>query len=171
MNSRISKDEGGWFIERARSARWDLVPPGAELRDADPTVTDGLYDRASRLWEHFWSAAPKRVSVAKISKVLYLMRPGMFPILDSRLTSLYDAAAKVAAREVAARRPEFAKFKRLQWEAMRRDLVENENALAGLREVLGQIAVPLASEAAQRVSDLRLLDMLAWAAAGEPDDV
>lgn len=167
MNSRISSDEEGWFIEQARGAPWDLVPPEAQLRDADPTVAGGLYDRASRLWEHFWDAAPRGVRVAKISKVLYLMRPGMFPILDSRLTSLYDAAAKVAAREVAARRPEFARFKRLQWEAVRRDLVESEKALVELREALGQVAVPLAAEAAEHISDLRLLDMLAWAAAGE----
>lgn len=128
-----------------------------------------MYDDASELWAHFSAAAPKRVGVAKISKVLYLMRPGMFPILDSRLTAAYESAAKEAARQVAAVRPDFAKFKRLQWEAVRRDLVSNATAIAALREALVSAPVPLADEAARRLSDLRLLDMMAWAADGSPE--
>lgn len=171
MNSRISADELSWFVERAASAPWHLVPAGAQLVDADPTVVGGLYDDASALWAHFASAAPKRVGVAKISKVLYLMRPGLFPILDSRLTAAYDGPAKVAAREVGAVRAEFAKFKRLQWEAVRRDLLANASGLSALRAAVRQAPVPLASDVADRLSDIRLLDMMAWAADGSPDDV
>ena len=170
MSSRISADEEAWFIERARSAPWELVEVDAQLRDADPATADGLYDRASELWGHFSSAAPKRVGVAKISKVLHLMRPGLFPILDSRLTSAYDEAAKEAARELALVRRELSGFKRLQWEAVRRDLIANETALTALREALPATGVPLASDIAERVSDVRLLDMIAWAAAGAPDE-
>lgn len=168
MNSRISAAEETWFIERARSAPWGLVAPDAQLRDADPTRPGKLYDAASTLWDHFWSDAPKGVGVAKISKVLYLMRPALFPILDSRLTSLYDATARAAAREVATHRPEFKSYKRLDWEAVRRDLLSNDRPLGELRTALKNVEVALAPEASAKLSDLRLLDMLAWAAAGEP---
>ncbi|MGH9153728.1 MAG: DUF6308 family protein [Acidimicrobiales bacterium] len=170
MNSRISADEEAWFIEQGRSAPWHLVPPDAQLRDADPTTVGALYGNASELWEHFRAAAPKRVGVAKISKVLYLMRPGFLPILDSRLTRMYDAAAKVAARDVAKARPDLPKYSRLSWEAVRRDLLVNDAALMELRKALRDVPVALATEAADRLSDARLMDMLAWSAAGEPED-
>ena len=40
----------------------------------------------------------------------------------------------------------------------------NEAALRELRSVLGDIGCALASEASVKLSDLRLLDMLTWAA-------
>lgn len=170
MNSRISADEGEWFIERGRSAPWDLVPEDVKLKDADASVAGGPYDAATVLWDHFRSAAPKQISVAKISKVLHLMRPALFPILDSRLAAFYDVAAKEAALDVGRRRPELAKSKRLQWEAIRRDVVANEEALVDLRSALDGAELPIPAEVVANLGDVRLLDMLAWAAAGDPDD-
>jgi hypothetical protein len=166
MGSRISAREEAWFIERgsARRAPWDLVAPGALLRDADPAQPGGLYDRASELWAHFWSDRPKGVAVAKVSKVLYLMRPAFFPILDRRLSLFYTRAAQTAARDVVSRRPELAADKRMTWEAVRRDLLSNEMALRELRGALRESDCALAFEASGKLSDLRLLDMLAWAA-------
>ena len=166
MASRISAREEAWFIERgsARRAPWDLVAPHALLRDADAAQPAGLYDRASALWDHFWTGRPKGVAVAKVSKVLYLMRPALFPILDRRLRSFYGPAAKAAARDVVSRRPELAAYKRMTWEAVRRDLLSNETALRELRDALREIDRPLASEASAKLSDLRFLDMLVWAA-------
>ncbi len=164
MASRITAREEAWFIERARRAPWGQVAPRALLRDADATRPGGLYDAASTLWDHFWSERPEGVATAKISKVLYLMRPALFPILDRRLRSFYGPAAKAAARDVATRRPEFADCKRMTWEAVRRDLVSNEAALRELRSTLGDIGCVLASKASVKLSDLRFLDMLTWAA-------
>jgi hypothetical protein len=164
MASRITAREEAWFIGRARGAPWDLVAPDALLREADPAQPDGLYDAASALWDHFWAGRPEGIAVAKISKVLYLMRPAFFPILDSRLMSFYGSAAKDAARDVASRRPEFAACKRMTWEAVRCDLVSNEAALRELRRALRGANLALACEASARLSDVRLLDMLAWAA-------
>ena len=61
MASRISAREEAWFIERGsvRCAPWDLVAPHALLRDADAAQPGGLYDRASALWDHFWTGRPK----------------------------------------------------------------------------------------------------------------
>ncbi|HUP86797.1 MAG TPA: DUF6308 family protein [Acidimicrobiales bacterium] len=170
MNSRISADEGDWFIERGRSAPWDLVDQDARLIDADASAAGGVYDSATVLWDHFFASAPKRVSVAKVSKVLHLMRPALYPILDSRLAAFYDVAAKDAARDVGKRRPDLAKFKRLQWEAIRRDVVANQQALDELRAVLKHAELPLPAEVVGRLSDVRLMDILAWAAAGGPED-
>lgn len=114
------------------------------------------------LWDHFWTERPKHVATAKISKVLYLMRPGLVPILDRRLRSFYDTAAKAAAREVASRRPEFAARKRMTWEAVRRDLLSNKAAILELRAALGDMDCVLAREVSAKLSDLRLLDILAW---------
>jgi hypothetical protein len=49
-------------------------------------------------------------------------------------------------------------------QAIRRDILGNEPALQVLREVLAGDGLPLAEEAARRLSDLRLLDMLAMSA-------
>jgi hypothetical protein len=169
MNSRISDAERDWLVDRARTAPWDLVDVRAELIGADPLVEGGLYDAALDLWNHFASDAPKRVATAKISKVLHLTRPHLYPILDSRLMSFYDEPARTAAREVAVHRSAFAANKVMYWEAVRRDLMSNGEALRDLRAALAIADRPLAAQVASTVSDVRLLDMLAWAAAGEPD--
>jgi Family of unknown function (DUF6308) len=164
MGSRISAKQAAWFIDRETTAPWEKVPLDAQLKDADPLVVDGLYDRSAFLWEHFWDARPPNVSTAKISKVLYLMRPGLFPILDSYLIMFYRAAARAAALELGQKRASLGRFRTLYWEAIRRDILGNEAGLQVLRQVLAATGAPLAEQAAQRLSDLRLLDMLAWAA-------
>ena len=163
MGSRISAKEAAWLIDRGTTAPWAAIPLDARLKQADPLTVDGLYDRAAALWEHFWDARPANVSTAKISKVLYLMRPGLFPILDSYLTRFYRTAARAAAVDVAQKRASLARFRTLYWEAIRRDILGNEAGLQALREVLAATGASLAEQAARGLSDLRLLDMLAWA--------
>ena len=168
MNSRISAAEGHWFKAQAQSAPWHLVPDDADLADADPVEVDGLYDHALSLYNHFYAAAPKQVSVAKVSKVLHLMRPRLFPILDSRLIAFYSTQAENIALEVAKQRPEFG-HKRMNWAAIRSDILRNRHPLVELRVALRQSEAPLASQVAERVGDVRLLDMLAWDASGQPE--
>jgi hypothetical protein len=52
----------------------------------------------------------------------------------------------------------------MSWEAIRRDLLSNEAALRELRGALRGTDCTLASEPSAKLSDLRFLDMLAWAA-------
>ena len=164
MGSRISAKEAAWFTDRGTTAPWAAIPLDAQLKDADPLAAGGLYDQAAALWEHFWDARPVNVSTAKISKTLYLMRPGLFPILDSYLTRFYRIPAEAAATDVGQKRPVLGQFKALYWEAVRRDILGSEASLRVLREVLAATGAPFAEQAAQRLSDLRLLDMLAFAA-------
>jgi hypothetical protein len=163
VNSRISKAEADWLVEQGSTAPWHLLGPEEKLLDADPTVGNGAYDRASRLWAHFSAAAPEGVSVGKLSKVLYLMRPHFFPILDSRLRSIYRQQAAAAAKDVLRVRPGLGDFKFLYWEAVRRDLLSGGESLARLRHQLID-AANSGGPARQlvTVSDVRLLDILAW---------
>jgi Family of unknown function (DUF6308) len=167
MGSRISAKEAAWLIDRGATAPWAAIPFGAQLKDADPLAIDGLYDRAAALWEHFWDTRPGGVSTAKISKTLYLMRPGLFPILDSYLTRFYRTAAQAAAVDVGFKRASLRTFRTFYWEAIRRDIVASQVAVQALRQVLPATGAPLAEQAAERLSDLRLLDMLAFAASLE----
>jgi len=168
VNSRISNDEAEWFVEAGSRIDWSTVPIDSVLRDADPTVAEGLYDLANQTYSLLSDNAPSRVSMGKISKVLYLMRPGLFPILDSHLQMTYRKAATEAATAVRAVRPE-VKFKRMSWAAIRNDLIANAQALIDLRDALRQSDDPLVVTAAGRLTDLRLLDILSWdpAATGE----
>ena len=163
MGSRISAQQAAWIIDRGTTAPWAAIPLDAQLKEADPLAVDGLYDRAAILWEHFWDARPANVSTAKISKVLYLMRPGLFPILDSYLIRFYRTAARAAAIDLGQQRASLGRFRTLYWEAVRRDILDNEAGLQVLRQVLAATGAPLPEQAARRLSDLRLLDMLAWA--------
>ncbi|WP_225623912.1 DUF6308 family protein [Rhodococcus rhodochrous] len=85
VRSRISHAQLDWFIRTAVDAPWAAAPIQAQLVEADPNISGELYDRAEALYDHFRTAAPRRVGVAKISKVLHLKRPGLFPILDSKV--------------------------------------------------------------------------------------
>lgn len=161
--SRISAAQAAWFVTRAETAPWGTVPVDADLADADPAETDGLYTAAIELYEHFRAAAPRGVSVAKIHKVLHLKRPGLIPILDSHLLAAYGPLAQ----DAAARLPDLG-ARRLYWAAIREDLVDDHNR-DSLREIRRELA-SCTSDETQRsrvramalLSDLRLLDAVAW---------
>ena len=105
MGSRISAKEAAWIIGRGIIAPWAAIPLDAQLKEADPLAEGGLYDQAAALWGHFWDARPANVSTAKISKVLYLMRPELFPILDSYLTNDLQLWKLPRSRPGLARKP------------------------------------------------------------------
>lgn len=162
MSSRISKTQEEWFIERAKTAPWHLVPRGTSLRAVDPTVQGGLSDAVDTLWFHFRSDAPRGVAGAKISKVLHLMYPNLVPILDSRLARLYERSAREAMKHLRAVRPEYHKGKWAYWEAIRLDLIGAESQFQVVREEIRSKDLTGVSDVVDRISDLRLLDMLAW---------
>ncbi|MCK0115994.1 DUF6308 family protein [Isoptericola sp. S6320L] len=158
--SRISKVECAWFVERASSAPWSAVPADASMVDADPAESDGLYAAGIALYQHFRTAAPRGVAIAKIHKVLHLKRPALIPILDSRLLAAYATAAAEAAR----RHPHLG-ARRLNWAAIREDIIDESNARA-----LADVRARLASDedatvqVMAQLTDLRLLDAVAWRA-------
>ena len=154
--SRISCTQGEWFIETSQSAPWRLVPPGARLQMADASTRNGLYDEALRLWNHFRENAPKGVAIAKISKVLYLVRPALFPILDSRMVRLYRDAAGRTAEDLRQADSPFL-TRRMYWEAIRRDLVIGAEQFDAIQQRTRGSHPSLAS-----LSDVRVHDILCW---------
>jgi hypothetical protein len=154
VNSRISDLELRWFLAHAADAPW---PAGdADLRAADPAESGGLYDAMTRLYDHLSLSAPPGIAVAKISKVLHVKRPALFPILDSHINAAYRRQARATARRYPARG-----HRSMTWAAIRDDLVRNteSGALTAIREAArtGQCPTEIAA-----VTDLRLLDMLTW---------
>ena len=98
------------------------------------------------------------VKDGKVSKVLHLKRPGLYPILDSALSAFYAHAARDAARDY----PEDG-FRRMYWAAIRKDVLTNQDALRQLRPTLANNET-LRTYRVNQLSDLRLLDILAWKA-------
>lgn len=154
--SRISEKQLIWFLERATSAPWP--PTDADLRRAEPNIRGGLYDQLEAFYRHFENDAPSLVKRSKISKVLHIKRPAAFPILDSKVTNVYQRNAEQAVD----RYPRLKYEKAAYWVAIRDDLITNteSEALAQLRAELGNEGTLGAS--LNRITDLRLLDMLTW---------
>jgi hypothetical protein len=155
IHSRITRAEQSELEKRSRSWRadWAAVAPTARLEDADPAINGGPYDTMQELYSHFTDVPG--VSWAKASKMLHFKRPHLFPILDSRLMSIYRAAATAAAEEYEERG-----FRRMYWAAIRNDLIANKDGLAMLRQDLANHDAEHYS--LSELSDLRILDILSW---------
>jgi hypothetical protein len=161
LSSRITMAEQRWLVEVQVGAPWELVSLADRFTDADASQVGGLYDRANVLWSYFWEDRPKGFATAKLSKILFLMRPKCYPIVDSHITRRYRSQVKTLKPVVFAARPELVGKDNLTWEAYRLDLVGATPALAAVREGLRK-GTPLERSIANYVSDLRLFDMLAW---------
>lgn len=153
--SRISRVQADEIVARAR-ASGDLLSQirrDARLQDADPAQSDGLYDQMTELYTALQGPG---VRDSKVSKVLHLKRPRLYPILDRQLARLYDQPSRVAAQDYPDRN-----FKRMRWAAIRRDLIQNEQTLAALRSEI-EVNQTLRQHRVHKLGDLRILDILAW---------
>lgn len=164
INSRISYAQQTWLLDRAPAGPWRDIAPKASLRDADPYLPGGEYDAAERLYAHFYRDRPRGIDHAKVSKCLHLTRPGLFPILDRQVLKLYHQPARQAARDLEQVRRDRRPVRRAYWAAIRLDLLRAEDALVQLRAAMRETDDELVVEAADRLSDLRLLDILSWSA-------
>lgn len=155
MNPKVSGPEAAALLGlEVAEDLWAAVPPDADLADADPAATGGLYDAASALHD---AHRLRGVSLGKIGKLLHLKRPALFPVLDRELRWLYDTRATEQAQ-----RPElaFRGYKRVYWEAVRADLVawRAAGAFAALRAELANSEI---RSGWAELTDLRLLDITA----------
>jgi hypothetical protein len=101
------------------------------------------------------------VSVAKVHKILHLKRPGLYPILDERVKSLYwPCAAEWTGRlghlggTTLADSPPY-------WAAFRDDLVRNCDALRTFQAQMAEDKDGVVRTMA-KLACLRLQDMIAW---------
>lgn len=157
--SRISNEEAEWFVQTGIDAPWASVAEDFDLSRADALGSD-VYDAMDALYGHFYAQRPKSVSVGKIHKVLHVKRPSLYPILDSRLRQLYRPAAREAARQLATRSERWKGIREHYWEAIRLDLISNEEALQNLRSELRNSGEP--GSLAVGLTNLRLLDLVTW---------
>ena len=162
MDARLTRTEALSLVAAAATAPWASVPTDATLAEADPSVTGGVYDAAERLHRHFLDSAG-RVGATSISTVLHLTRPGLFPILDSTVRTMY--ADRAAAAWEADTRPERPYSGRSYWPAIRDDIVAGAEVLSYWRAILAR-----SGQAAQRrlatSSDVRLWDIVTRQIAG-----
>lgn len=167
MNSRISRREEEWLVAQAADAPWDAVLPAAQLGEAGPKHCGSPYDNAQHLYQHFYATRPRGINHAKISKCLYLMRPGLIPILDRHLLDAYRRQARCAAQQIGVACPDRAPVRRAYWAAIRHDLLRATDTLSQVRDRMRD-AKPdsILTQAAERLSDLRPLDILTWSPVG-----
>lgn len=161
INSRISNVELAFFVETSKTAPW--AHPGSDLAAAYPDAP-GLFSEMTDLYWHFAEKAPRGVNVGKISKVLHLKMPNLYPILDSKVANAYRPLAKALRRDY----PQL-NMRRRTWVAARNDLVtaRSTGALEMLRErVRGFEAtdenVQEHVRRLDQLTDLRILDILVW---------
>jgi len=161
FSSRISNSELKWFQSTGETAPWGNVKADDRLVQADPFESNGLYQRALSLWSHFADSAESGVADAKISKVLHAMRPHFFPVLDSQIRKTYRSYAREYAIDLSLE--PVARY--AYWAAIREDIRMSSEGLNVLRENLKSIGGGgLLTEWAEKVSDVRLHDVVAWSA-------
>lgn len=163
VSSRISNEQLSFFLSAGSTAPWLAAGPDADLEDADPDG-QGLFEEMSDLYWHFAGSAPRGVSFAKVSKVLHVKYPGLYPILDSHLRSSYASLAK----GMKGGYPDLG-WRRRTWVTIREDLVaaRQSGALSRLRQELASYVSTDAVEQERvrsmgKLTDLRLLDILVW---------
>ncbi|MET4622840.1 hypothetical protein ABIE18_004319 [Arthrobacter sp. 2762] len=160
ISSRISNKEVGYFVEMSATAPW--IRTTADLADATPEGT--LFAAMTDLYWHFAENSPKGVSFAKISKVLHLKQPSLFPILDSHIARSYAPAARLLRTGY----PQLG-WRRRTWLAIRNDLLaaRESDTLSELRHRLRSYESDDANKQnavrlLDGLTDLRLLDILVW---------
>lgn len=160
ISSRISNKEVLFLIEASQTAPW--IATAADLADADPESE--LFTAMTDLYWHFAQSSPKGVGFAKISKVLHLKQPSLFPILDSHIAHSYAPAAKMLRTHHS-----HLGWRRRTWLAVRNDLLA-ARASGALNELRHRLRIYESDDLNKQqevrlldgLTDLRLLDILVW---------
>jgi hypothetical protein len=140
-------------LQKALS-RGELATPLADLRDDQ--VDDLIGDLFAVLDTR--DALPG-IGATKLSKVLHRKRPAAIPLHDRWVRECYVGEGLPVPR---AKQRSYRRYMTLLAQAMRRDLREQPDQFAALRS---------ASGAEPALTDLRLLDIVAWHAGQRPDDL
>lgn len=151
LNSVGTGDDVAALLDAASAmppSDWTAVDPDTHITDTDAAPGGAAYLEAERLFRLLDDI--HGVGVAVASKLLHLRLPALVPVLDSCVTDLYADAARGAGG---------------YWAAMRSDLLVSGTAFDMLRsEISRQGGGSAHSHRLLRLTDLRLLDMLAWGA-------
>jgi Family of unknown function (DUF6308) len=153
VGAYLGPDDFGRLLGAGAAAAFAAVPATARLEDCAPG-TD-LHQSAAALYDCFRADGIWR---AKRSRLLHIKRPWLIPIADNRVDIIYrqrvERTASALGETGAA------------WEVVREDLRDGAEDLAWLAGQLAADEDP-AVQRAGRLTALRLLDILAWTAAGD----
>jgi len=166
-------------------ADWSRITPAHTFIAADPNHCGGIYDDYCAIWYNFFppSAVGQRIGIgpAKVNKILHQLYPDLFPIFDGNLHSLYfkgsfsteanDICAKVIESRDLAQCPSaygdtyLYEPLRLDMAAISRDDYEEIRRQVSTRPCENSHVIEKKSAqkwAAENLSDVRLIDMIAW---------
>jgi hypothetical protein len=165
INSHLTKAESRELEERALGAPWECVPGDADLAEADPLSSAGLFSEMANLYWHFtWPKRVDGVRVAKVHKVLHPKRPRLYPIFDQYLRSLYERPATDWLGRLSHLHGITVNDSPQYWAAFRDDLVGSRDAVEGFCVELAEAGDEAVRSMAQ-LTGLRLLDIVAWSVA------
>ena len=142
INAGLRADDVPLLLDVHAGAEFQAVPATARLQDCAPG--SDLYEAATRLYDRFRRLPG--VGAVKRSKLLHIKRPWLITIYDTHVHCVY-ARTRDAARG--------------WWEAARRDLIDNSDDFAWLSAGLRDDDDARVRRAG-RLTELRLLDVIAW---------
>jgi hypothetical protein len=175
-----------WYERQEETANWGSVTRSHTFVEADPNVCGGIYDDMCEIWYNFlpmYALGHKAFSVGatQVNKVLHQVLPNLLPIFDEKLRKLYFqdsfrgtsgsicdgvAETRLSADCVSPYGDGFI------WEPLRLDMsaitpdqiTEIRRQIATRRcensLVLGGLTAQV--WASENLSDVRLVDMIAW---------
>lgn len=169
----------GWktaaaLLRAAEAATWPAEKETWRLDaapDADPENWLARPEvRAARdLFASLASGAEGGWREAAASKVLHLKWPSFFPVIDGELRRLYGHRALEAERRIPGSRRRTQASTTAYWIVVRQDLLKSENRQADMatRAALASAADSEKAALLVQLSNLRLLDVLAWGIASK----
>jgi hypothetical protein len=170
-----------WFAPQEATAPWEVITAAHTFIGADPNNCDGHYDDVCVLWNHFIPVTQigRKIGIGEtqVNKVLHQIFPNLIPIFDRKLNDLYwqfKAPLRTSIRAIRQQNCPTNPWNKdgFGWEPMRQDMIAI--TAAGFHEIRRQVAtrpclnrLVLDSQAAQvwaarNLSDVRLIDMIAW---------
>jgi hypothetical protein len=152
VGAYLGPDDFGRLLGADAAAAFAAVPATARLEDCAPG-TD-LHQAAAARYDCFRADGIWR---AKRSRLLHMKRPWLVPIADNRVDVIY----RMRLEHTVAGPGETG----AAWEVVRADLRDGAEDLAWLAGQLATDEDPVVQRAG-RLTALRLLDILAWTAAG-----
>jgi hypothetical protein len=187
LNGRLAyRQLADWYRPREEAINWNLVPSDCTFVMSDPSECDGAYDNLCAAWFNFLPLhvlghKEFGVGATQINKILHQVLPNLVPIFDRKLFDLYFSGdyrdeAIMASQEVAASRLAARCESRFadgfKWEPLRRDMeritrsdfnmIREQVAERPCMNTLVLDGLPAQVWAAKNLSDVRLIDMIAW---------
>jgi len=148
INARLTGDDAATLLELANPPHsdWTRFETGVSITEP---IADPADSSAGSLWnamQHQYTVLDKEgLGHAKITKLLHLKRPALFPIIDSFVRSFYRDCGITSE----------------WWAHIRADVIANAAAFGQLRSAAAESGDPAVAHLA-RLADLRLHDIAIW---------